>query len=132
MGTIPEFHKQDALALAEWVRKGEVQPLELIDAAIARVERLNPGLNAVVTPIFEQARSIARGPLSEGPFTGVPFLVKDLGAGGTLDGVRMTLGTAFMGQFVPAPTAPVTPPPSMTSGRRDGFSRIARLNSSTG
>lgn len=101
MSTISEFDKYDGMALAEHVRKREVQPIELVDAAIARMERLNPKLNAVVTPLFEEARSIARGPLPDGPFTGIPFLVKDLGAGGTLAGVRMTLGTAFMKQFAP-------------------------------
>ena len=49
----------DATAQAELVRRREVKPLELIDAAIGRIERLNPTLNAIVTPLFEQARAIA-------------------------------------------------------------------------
>ncbi|RPJ41883.1 MAG: amidase, partial [Deltaproteobacteria bacterium] len=96
-----EFERFDATGLAELVRKGEVQPLELIEAAIERIERWNPRLNAVVTPLFEQARAAAKEPLPEGPFRGVPFLLKDLGAGGALGGVRMTMGTAFMSRFVP-------------------------------
>jgi amidase len=99
MGPFAEFRRYDATALADLVRKGEVLPLELVDAAISRIERFNPELNAVVTPAFEQARAIAKNPLPDGPFTGVPFLLKDLGA--TLAGVRMTMGTAFMGRFVP-------------------------------
>ncbi len=101
MGPISEFERFDATGLAELVRKGKAQPSELVDAAIARIERLNPRLNAVVTPLFEQARASSKEPLSEGPFRGVPFLLKDLGAGGTLGGARMTMGTAFMSRFVP-------------------------------
>ena len=68
----------DATEQAERVRRAEVKPQELVEAAIARVERLNPELNAVVIPLFERAREeVARG-LPEGPFRGVPFLMKDL------------------------------------------------------
>jgi amidase len=68
----------DGLGLAELVRKGEVSPLELVDAAIARVERHNPVLNAVVYQGFDDARRSAKGDLPDGPFRGVPFLIKDL------------------------------------------------------
>jgi amidase len=70
----------DAVAQAELVQKKEVTPLELVDAAIARIERLDPVLGAVVTPLFEDARAAARGRLPAGPFRGVPFLMKDVGA----------------------------------------------------
>src|SRR5262245_2394474 len=71
----------DATAQAEMVRRGEVTPLELVDAAIARIERLNPTLNAVVTTSFAAARAEATSPtLPAGPFRGVPFLLKDLDA----------------------------------------------------
>jgi amidase len=70
----------DATAQAELVARGEASPLELIDAAIARVEELNPELNAVIHPLFEEARTAAANSLPDGPFTGVPFLLKDLGA----------------------------------------------------
>ena len=70
----------DALAQAALVRAGEATPLELVDAAIARIETLNPRLNAVITPLFEQARDQAKSPyLSDRPFKGVPFLLKDFG-----------------------------------------------------
>jgi len=69
----------DATALADLVRSGEVTPLELVDAAIARIERVNPQLNAVITPLFGKARAQARSRnLPDGPFRGVPFLLKDL------------------------------------------------------
>jgi len=67
------------MASAELVRRREVSPLELVDAAIARIERLNPQLNAVITKRFERARAEAAAPtLPHGPFRGVPFLLKDL------------------------------------------------------
>jgi amidase len=69
----------DATAQAELVRSGEATPLELVDAAIERVERINPQLNAVIHPLFESAREQAQGTLADGPFRGVPVLFKDLG-----------------------------------------------------
>ena len=68
----------DATGLAELVRGGEVHPTELVDAAIARIEKLDPELNAVIHPRFEAARAEASGPLPDGPFRGVPFLLKDI------------------------------------------------------
>ncbi|MBW2091942.1 MAG: amidase [Deltaproteobacteria bacterium] len=88
----------DATGLAELVRKGEVEPLELVDTAIERIERLNPTLNAVVTPMYEAARVTATSELPEGPFTGVPFLLKDLVA--EYAGFRLTEGSAFLKDFV--------------------------------
>lgn len=93
-----EFVWLDATAQAELVRNKEVKPLELVDAAIARIERLNPQINAVVTPMYEQARKLAAAPLPEGPFTGVPFLLKDLVA--MYQGVRTTSGSSFLKDFV--------------------------------
>ena len=89
----------DATAQAALVRRGELTPLELVDAAIARVERLNPSLNAVVTPLFDSAREAARGRLPDGPLRGVPYLLKDLGA--ALAGVRRTSGAAVLKDFAP-------------------------------
>jgi amidase len=71
--------KLDAIAQAELVARGEITPLELVDAAIQRIQKLNPQLNAVITPLFEKARRQAKAPdLPVGPFRGVPFLVKDV------------------------------------------------------
>jgi len=78
---ISELSKLDATTQAELVRRRELTPLELVEAAIARIERVNPTLNAVITPLYEQARAAAVSrDLPDGPFRGVPFLLKDLGA----------------------------------------------------
>ena len=69
----------DATAQAELVRSGAVSPIELVDAAIERVERVNPQLNAVIHPLFDAARETAKGDLPDGPFRGVPIVFKDLG-----------------------------------------------------
>ena len=78
---ISELSTMDATAQAELVRRRELTPLELVDAAIARIERVNPALNAVITPLYEEARAAAVSPdLPDGPFRGVPLLLKDIGA----------------------------------------------------
>ncbi|MBI4516357.1 MAG: amidase [Deltaproteobacteria bacterium] len=73
-----ELATLDATAQADLVRRGQLTPRELVDAAIARIERVNPKLNAVITPLFDKARAQAVAALPEGPFRGVPFLLKDL------------------------------------------------------
>ena len=73
------FAHMDATAQAELVARGEVTPLELVDAAIARADLLNPQLNAVIHPLYEKARAQASDArLPHGPFKGVPFVMKDL------------------------------------------------------
>lgn len=66
----------DAVALADLVRRGEVRPAELTEAAIARIQKVNGVLNAVQLPAFERAMAAA-GPERQGPFAGVPTLIKD-------------------------------------------------------
>ncbi len=74
---IDEYDDLDATALAALVRNGDTSPTELLDAAIHRVERRNPRLNAVVYEMFDRARSRV-DELQDGPLRGVPFMVKDL------------------------------------------------------
>jgi amidase/6-aminohexanoate-cyclic-dimer hydrolase len=75
-----ELARYDGLGLAELVRRREVSAAELLDASIARVEALNPEINAVVTRLYDQARAAIAAGLPAGPFTGVPYLLKDPGA----------------------------------------------------
>jgi len=90
----------DATAQAELVRTKQVKPIELVESTIERIGRVNPQINAVVTPMYDNARKAAEGPLPDGPFTGVPFLLKDLGP--MYAGVRQTMGTALL-KFMVAP-----------------------------
>ena len=83
-----DFTWLDATAQAELVRKGEVTPPELVESAIGRIEKLNPELNAVIHRLDDKAMRAASDPaLPDGPFRGVPFLVKD--------GVCHTAGDPF-------------------------------------
>ncbi|MBC3786641.1 amidase [Spirosoma utsteinense] len=76
--TFAEYSKHDATALAELVRKGEVTPVELLETAIARADVVNPKLNAIVTPLYDKGRDMAKQLPTTGSFRGVPFLLKDL------------------------------------------------------
>ncbi len=70
----------DATGQAGLVASGDISPAELVEASIARAERLNPKLNAIIHEFYDEARDVAEGELPDGPFRGVPFLFKDLGA----------------------------------------------------
>src|SRR6202142_1196983 len=90
-----ELSLMDATAQAELVRRREASPLGMVDAAIQRIQNVNPQLNAVVWERFEMARQEARpAHLPEGPFTGVPFLTKDLGC--TTAGEPDSSGSRFL------------------------------------
>ena len=92
-----EYGNYDAVGLAELVRKKEVSAKELLDEAIARTAKVDPQINAVVVKHYDYAeRQIERG-LPDGPFTGVPFLLKDLDL---LEGTRTTSGATVLKDFV--------------------------------
>jgi amidase len=107
----------DATAQAELVRRGEVSPKELTEAAITRIEAVNPQLNAVIRTRFDAARRAAEGDLPDGPFRGVPILFKDLGcmvAGeqmafglGPLRDVRFPVSSYLAEQFLAAGFVPL-------------------------
>jgi amidase len=88
----------DALGQANLVRRKEISPRELVQAAIARIERVNPVLNAVITPMYELALAAADEPVGQGPFAGVPFLLKDIVA--EYAGVRLAEGSALLKDHV--------------------------------
>ena len=101
-----DYDKYDGLGLAHLVRRREVSPLELLDEAIARVERNNPKVNAVVYKAYDEARKTALGKLPDGPFKGVPFLIKDIGM--AVAGWPMTNGSAFLKDYVSSGDAELT------------------------
>lgn len=71
--------EHDATGLAELVQKGEVRAIELVEAAIARAERVNPQINAIAERVYEEARERAGKVDRHVPLAGVPFAIKDLG-----------------------------------------------------
>jgi amidase len=91
-----EIAALDAIGQADLVRRGEIGRHELVECAIARIERLNPALNAVVTPMYE--RALERAAAASGPFAGVPYLLKDLVV--EVAGTRFTEGSAFLRENV--------------------------------
>ncbi len=98
MAPFSEYHRFDALDLATMVREGRVTPVQLVESAIERIERLNPAINAVVQPMYEQAYDLARSELPPGPMRGVPFLLKDLVA--TYAGAPFRCGSRFLNDYV--------------------------------
>ncbi|HEX3674451.1 MAG TPA: amidase family protein [Rhizomicrobium sp.] len=93
-----DYDAYDATGLAHLVRRKDVSPLELVDAAIERIERHNPTLNAVVYKAYDEARETAKGKLPDGPFKGVPFLIKDINL--PVKNWPMTNGSAYLKGYV--------------------------------
>lgn len=93
------YDQYDGLGLAELVRQKKITPGELVEAAINRIEQHNSRLNAVIHPMYDAARQIANSPLPDGPFRGVPFLLKDLVV--TYAGVPLRSGSRFHRDYVP-------------------------------
>jgi amidase len=119
-----ELGRLDATAQAELVRTGKASPLELVDAAIRRIEKINPQLNAVIWTRFDKAREEARSKdLPRGFFTGVPFLTKDLGC--TTAGEPEAEGSRFLRQnsYHASVTAELA-----KRIRRAGFINLGRTN----
>jgi amidase len=85
-----EYGNYDGLGLAELVHKKKVSPAELVEEAIQRIEAHNPKLNAVINKLYERARETTKSTLPDGPFKGVPFLMKDLIS--TLEGIPTSFG----------------------------------------
>ncbi len=92
-----EYGNYDAVGLAELVRKKQVTPKELLDEAITRTARIDPEINAVVVRHYDYAAQQIEEGLPDGPFTGVPFLMKDLDL---LKGTRTTFGASVLSNDV--------------------------------
>jgi amidase len=101
MTNVEELARLDGLAQAELVRAKQVKSVELVEAAIERIQYVNPSINAVVTQMFEQAIALARDDrrLPDGPFRGVPYLLKDILS--ACAGVPLTSGCSFLRGYVP-------------------------------
>jgi len=94
----PEYDSLDGLGIAELVARREVTPVEVLEAAIARVEERNPALNAVVRRLDQLAHEMAKGVPLDAPFAGVPMVIKDLQA--TIAGTPTSHGSRPMQQVM--------------------------------
>ncbi|MCC6205288.1 MAG: amidase [Hyphomicrobiales bacterium] len=102
MGAVTEdlvrlYAESDALGVAELVRSKQVKASEIAETAITVIERINPTLNAVVIKTFDLARTLSAAPV-EGPFAGVPFLLKNLGT--MWKDTPLTSATPYLKDFV--------------------------------
>ena len=98
MAAFKEYADFDALGLGELVAKKEVTPQEVLEAAIERIEAVNPKINAVVQKTYDEARAALRTNLPPGPLAGVPYLMKDLYA--WQKGARIGNGSRLYDGFV--------------------------------
>ncbi len=117
------YETYDGLGLAALVRQREVSPEELLEAAIARIEAHDSTLNAVVIPMVDEARATIRAGLPDGPFRGVPFLLKDLALAAT-PGSPVTQGSTLFQDMVPDYEASL-----VTRYRRAGLVFVGRTAS---
>ena len=116
-----EYVDYDGLGLAELVRTRAVAVTEVLEAAIARIERLNPALNAVVTKVYDEARGEAQALDLAAPLAGVPFLLKDLG--GAQAGVPLSAGSRFFAHAPASADAEI-----VTRHKRAGLMILGRTN----
>jgi Asp-tRNA(Asn)/Glu-tRNA(Gln) amidotransferase A subunit family amidase len=99
MAAFKEYSQYDAVGLAALIRAGEVSAEEVLEASLVRMRRVEPQLNAIVHDMEAEARrTIAEG-IPDGPFAGVPFMLKDLGL--LYSGVPTRFGSRFFDDFVP-------------------------------
>ncbi|MSR15529.1 MAG: amidase [Gammaproteobacteria bacterium] len=110
-----------AIEQARLIRSGEVSALEMVEAAIAAIERLNPSINAVVTPMYEHARAALKTMIPSAPFAGVPLLLKDMLA--EYAGTRMTEGSRFLLDYISPRDSEL-----VTRYRRAGFIIVGKTN----
>lgn len=97
--TLSDYERYDGLGLAALVKARQVSAAELFAAAMERVEQRNPATNAVVNRMYDQAQAAMAAGLPSGPFTGVPYLLKDLGP--LYAGTVSTFGSSIFRNFVP-------------------------------
>jgi amidase len=113
-----EYGSYDGMGLAELIREKQVSARELLDEAIARTAKVDPQINAVVVKHYDYAERQIDNGLPDGPFTGVPFLLKDLDI---LKGTRTTwvpASTRTMSPIIPAPSPGASSMPGSRSSEK--------------
>ena len=98
-----DLSSYDAMGLAELIRTKQIAPGDAVEDTIRKIEAVNPTLNAVIYKTYDRARQRTAEPLGDGPFAGVPFVVKD---NATIAGIRLTRGSRAQRDNVPDKTAP--------------------------
>src|SRR3954468_12509068 len=98
LSPVTDLAFMSATEQADLVRRGEVEPVELVETYLERIERLDPQLNAYVTVCGEEALAAAAGELPDGPFRGVPLPIKDLNE---TAGIRTTFSSRAFADYVP-------------------------------
>jgi len=101
-----EIARMDGTAQAELVKKGKIRPIELVEAAIERIEKVNPELNAVIALLYDSAQKAAQATIPDGPFAGVPYLMKDNNS--SVAGAPTSLGTALLKGYIPTQDSELT------------------------
>ena len=99
MNANADYERYDGLGLASLVKDGSVSAAELLEAAIERVEERNPAINAVVDRMYDKAKAAIAAGLPSGPFSGVPYLLKD--GGPSYAGTVTILGSSAFRKFIP-------------------------------
>ncbi|MCP4694773.1 MAG: amidase [Desulfobacterales bacterium] len=121
MSGFKEYDQYDGLGLAELIRKKEMSAEEVMEEAIRRIERFNPKLNAVITPMFDIGRQTVRESMPDGPFTGVPFLLKDLIS--AYAGVPLTSGCKALKSYTPEHDSEL-----VTRYKKSGVATLGKTN----
>ena len=95
-----DYRRHDGLGLADLVRRGDISPAELLEAAIVAAERLNPRINALSQKLYDEARASLSSIEGSAPFAGVPFLLKDVST--AMKGTRTLQGSRLFADSKPA------------------------------
>ena len=117
-----ELMRQSVVEQARLIRNGEVSPVEMVEAAIAAIEKYNPKLNAVVLPMFDIARRAVKALKGDEPYGGVPLLLKDMCA--EYAGAPLTEGSRFLQGYISPRDSEL-----VARYRRAGFIVVGKTNS---
>lgn len=120
---IEDYACHDAIGLADLIRRREFSAAELLETVLQRVAEVNPRLNAIVTPLYDQARMAVEAGLPDGPFAGVPYVFKELVA--SVAGVPTTSGSRLFANNMPAADSEI-----VSRCRKSGLIVIGKTNSS--
>ena len=115
------YAESDGLGLAQLVHKGEVAPIELVEAAVVTIEKLNPSLNAVIHKLYDMGRDAAASVDRESLFAGVPYLLKELAT--SWNGAPNTNSSYYLKDVVADFDAEV-----VTRLKRAGFLLVGKSN----